>query len=140
MTAASPDGALVLTVATDNDQRPTWSLSRKGKLLLAPSKLGFLLTDGIALQRGFAHRDRRLFGRRGDLARLGDHALCRLVGRRRLRGELAPHAVERHAFYAEARAAFAIVRSGERRFYGNILLTKGVVDAAGKAPKLPGLR
>jgi len=53
-TAASPDGSIVLTVSTDNDQRPTWSLTRKGKLLIAPSKLGFLLTDGIALQRGFA--------------------------------------------------------------------------------------
>lgn len=53
-TAASPDGSIVLTVSTDNDQRPTWSLSRKGKLLIAPSKLGFLLTDRIALQRGFA--------------------------------------------------------------------------------------
>src|SRR3546814_11554956 len=53
-TAASPDGSIVLTVTTDNDQRPTWSLTRKGKLLIAPSKLGFLLTDGIALQRGFA--------------------------------------------------------------------------------------
>jgi alpha-glucosidase len=52
-TAASPDGSIVLTVSTDNDQRPTWSLTRKGKLLIAPSKLGFLLTDGIALQRGF---------------------------------------------------------------------------------------
>lgn len=54
VTAASPDGALVLTVATDNDQRPTWSLSRKGQLLIAPSKLGFILTDRIGLQRGFA--------------------------------------------------------------------------------------
>lgn len=53
-TATSPNGDIVLTVTTDNDQRPTWSLSRKGKLLIAPSKLGFLLTDGIALQRGFA--------------------------------------------------------------------------------------
>ena len=53
-TAASPNGSIVLTVSTDNDQRPTWSLTRKGKLLIAPSKLGFLLTDGIALQRGFA--------------------------------------------------------------------------------------
>ena len=53
-TAASPDGSIVLTVSTDNDQRPTWSLTRKGKLLIAPSKLGFLLTDGIALQRGFS--------------------------------------------------------------------------------------
>ena len=35
-TAASPDGQIVLTVSTDNDERPTWSLSRKGKLLIAP--------------------------------------------------------------------------------------------------------
>lgn len=53
LTATSPDGSITLTVATDNDQRPTWSLSRKGKLLIAPSKLGFTLTDGIGLQRGF---------------------------------------------------------------------------------------
>jgi alpha-glucosidase len=53
-TAASPDGSIVLSVSTDSDQRPTWSLSRKGKLLIAPSKLGFLLTDGIGLQRGFS--------------------------------------------------------------------------------------
>ena len=52
-TAASPGGQIVLTVSTDNDERPTWSLSRKGKLLIAPSSLGFLLTDGPALQRGF---------------------------------------------------------------------------------------
>lgn len=31
--ATSPDGSIVLTVTTDNDQRPQWSLSRKGKLL-----------------------------------------------------------------------------------------------------------
>lgn len=54
VTAASPDGSLLLTVATDNDQRPTWSLSRKGQLLIAPSKLGFILADRIGLQRGFA--------------------------------------------------------------------------------------
>src|SRR3546814_2700329 len=53
-TLASPDGSIVLTVSTDNDARPTWALSRQGKLLIAPSKLGFLLTDGIGLQRGFA--------------------------------------------------------------------------------------
>lgn len=40
-----------------------------------------------------------------------------------------PHAVglERHAFYAAAESAYAIVQTGERRFYGNILLTKGVI-------------
>ena len=35
--------------------------------------------------------------------------------------------LERHAFYAAAERAYAIVRTGERRFYGNILLTKGVI-------------
>ncbi|WP_188238158.1 glycoside hydrolase family 97 protein [Sphingopyxis sp. LK2115] len=53
ITATSPDGSLVLTVTTDNDARPTWSLSRRGKLLIAPSKLGFIMTDRVGLQRGF---------------------------------------------------------------------------------------
>lgn len=35
--------------------------------------------------------------------------------------------VERFAFYQRAAAAFAIVATGERRVYGNILLKKGVV-------------
>ena len=34
---------------------------------------------------------------------------------------------ERQAFYAAAERAYVIVRTGERRFYGNILLTKGVL-------------
>jgi len=36
--------------------------------------------------------------------------------------------LERHAFYDRARGAFAIVRTGELRSYGNILLVKGVVN------------
>ncbi len=35
--------------------------------------------------------------------------------------------LERFAFYERARRCFAIVATGERRFYGNIILTKGVV-------------
>jgi L-fucose mutarotase len=35
--------------------------------------------------------------------------------------------IERYAFYTAAEAAYAIVPTGERRFYGNILLTKGVL-------------
>ena len=54
VSASSPDGSLVLTVSTDNDARPTWSLSRKGKLLIAPSKLGFIMADRVGLQRGFS--------------------------------------------------------------------------------------
>ncbi|KPF90024.1 glycoside hydrolase family 97 protein [Novosphingobium sp. AAP93] len=53
VTAASPDGSLVVTVTTDNDGRATYSLSRKGKLLIGASKLGFTLTDGLAMVRGF---------------------------------------------------------------------------------------
>jgi L-fucose mutarotase len=36
--------------------------------------------------------------------------------------------LERHAFYERAGNAFAIVRTGELRPYGNILLVKGVVN------------
>ena len=37
--------------------------------------------------------------------------------------------LEREAFYARARNAYAIVRTGDLRPYGNILLVKGVVNA-----------
>ena len=43
------------------------------------------------------------------------------------RGHKPAATMERHAFYAAAERAYAIVRTGERRFYGNILLTKGVI-------------
>lgn len=35
--------------------------------------------------------------------------------------------VERFAFYDRARAAFAVIQTGERRFYGCFLLRKGVI-------------
>mgnify|MGYP002623492069 CR=1 FL=1 len=35
--------------------------------------------------------------------------------------------IERHAFYEEARRAYVIVQTAETRFYGNIILSKGVV-------------
>ena len=37
-------------------------------------------------------------------------------------------ALERHAFYERARRAFAVVRTGELRPYGNVLLVKGTVN------------
>lgn len=52
VTAASPDGSMVLTVTTDADGRPTYSLSRKGKLLVGASSLGFILADGPTMVRG----------------------------------------------------------------------------------------
>jgi L-fucose mutarotase len=39
----------------------------------------------------------------------------------------APVAMERHAFYRAAAACFAVIQTGERRFYGNIILRKGVI-------------
>ena len=40
-----------------------------------------------------------------------------------------PHAtLERDAFYVRSRNAFVIVATGETRLYGNILVSKGVVD------------
>jgi L-fucose mutarotase len=35
--------------------------------------------------------------------------------------------LERFAFYERAKAAYAIVSTGEKRLYGNIILKKGVV-------------
>ncbi len=39
--------------------------------------------------------------------------------------------IERHAFYAAAESAWTIVQTGERRFYGNVMLTKGVIPPEG---------
>jgi L-fucose mutarotase len=39
--------------------------------------------------------------------------------------------IERFAFYERVRGAFAIVQTGERRLYGNIVVTKGVIGPEG---------
>lgn len=41
--------------------------------------------------------------------------------------------IERHAFYARAREAYAIVATGEPRFWGNLILKKGAIPPAGEA-------
>lgn len=46
--------------------------------------------------------------------------------RRHAAGAPIPERIERHAFYARAKEAFAIVMTGELRKYGNLLLKKGV--------------
>ena len=35
--------------------------------------------------------------------------------------------LERHAFYDRVHGAYAIVQTGERRLYGNVLLKKGII-------------
>lgn len=39
--------------------------------------------------------------------------------------------IERFAFYERTREAFAVIGTGERRFYGNILIRKGVIPPEG---------
>ncbi|MES2303661.1 MAG: glycoside hydrolase family 97 N-terminal domain-containing protein, partial [Pseudomonadota bacterium] len=50
--AASPDGSLVVSVSVDNDGRPVYTLTRKGKLLVGASMLGFIVADGPTMARG----------------------------------------------------------------------------------------
>jgi len=52
-TVSSPDKSISVSVDTDNEGRVTYSAARKGKLLIAPSHLGFLLTDSYPMTRGF---------------------------------------------------------------------------------------
>lgn len=47
----SPDGTLVVELATDNDGRPSYAVSRKGQPVIAPSRLGFLLLDAPKFER-----------------------------------------------------------------------------------------
>lgn len=39
--------------------------------------------------------------------------------------------LERFAFYDRTREAFAVIQTGERRFYGNVILKKGVLPPDG---------
>jgi len=43
--------------------------------------------------------------------------------------------IERLAFYERAKTCFAVVATSDRRFYANIILTKGVIGADGKVVK-----
>ena len=52
----------------------------------------------------------------------------RVLGAAGYAGPIEP--IERHAFYARAKAAFAIVATGETRLYGNLILKKGVIRPA----------
>ena len=48
---SSPDGTLSVRVTTDGDGRPSYSVERSGHPVIAPSRLGFILTDAPKLER-----------------------------------------------------------------------------------------
>ena len=50
---SSPDKVLTVTVDVNGEGRPEYSVSRLGEPLIAPSRLGFLLTDAPKLERNF---------------------------------------------------------------------------------------
>lgn len=54
VTATSPDGKLRVTLTLDGDGRASYSVDRNGKAILAPSKLGFLFTDVVKVDRRLA--------------------------------------------------------------------------------------
>lgn len=49
--ATSPDGTVQVDVTIDGDGRAAYAITRKGKPVLAPSKLGFLFTDAVKIDR-----------------------------------------------------------------------------------------
>ncbi len=51
-TIASPDGSIAVAVTTDGDGRALYAVSRRGKPIVAPSRLGFLFTDARKIERG----------------------------------------------------------------------------------------
>ncbi len=53
-TAASPNGAVSVSLTTDGDGRAIYTVSRKGKPIIAPSQLGFLFTDVAKIDRRLA--------------------------------------------------------------------------------------
>lgn len=50
---ASPGKVLAVAVELDGDGRPSYSITRNGKPVIAPSRLGFILTDAPKLERNF---------------------------------------------------------------------------------------
>ncbi len=50
-TVTSPDGSIAVTVVTDGEGHATYTITRKGRLVIAPSRLGFLFTDAPKFDR-----------------------------------------------------------------------------------------
>jgi alpha-glucosidase len=52
-TVASPGNILSVSVTLDDEGKPAYTVSRKGRPIVAESRLGFLLTDAPKLERNF---------------------------------------------------------------------------------------
>jgi len=54
---SSPDGAITVTVATNERQEPFYTVSFNGEVVLSPSRLGLRFRDAHGLDSGFAIED-----------------------------------------------------------------------------------
>jgi L-fucose mutarotase len=70
----------------------------------------------------------------GDSADPNVWAGYRTAIERHAPGTPPPEQIERHAFYEQAKQAFAIVMTGEVAKYGNLILKKGVIPASSTSP------
>lgn len=52
--ATSPDGTVLLEIEINGEGRASYSLTRKGQVVIAPSRLGFLLVDAPKIERNLA--------------------------------------------------------------------------------------
>lgn len=50
-TVASPGNILQIEVTVDAEHRPQYTITRRGQQIIAPSRLGFLFTNGLRLER-----------------------------------------------------------------------------------------
>ena len=57
VTVSSPGNVLSVEVDVNGEGRPEYQVKRLGRPVIAPSRLGFLLTDAPKLERGFAIAD-----------------------------------------------------------------------------------
>lgn len=51
VSATSPDGKIAVALTTDGDGRAVYTVTRNGKTIIAPSRLGFLFTDVAKIDR-----------------------------------------------------------------------------------------
>jgi len=56
---ASPDARLTVEVTTDNEGRSSYAVSRDGRPVIAPSRLGMMFTDAAKFERNLAIVDQR---------------------------------------------------------------------------------
>lgn len=99
-----------------------------------------MLLDGILPLfelDGYADPIAMMRAAEGDRLDPAIEELYMAVVRRHAPGAKPPVRMDRTAFYARARASFAVVMTGETRKYGNILLKKGVTP---QHPAAAGIR